>query len=285
MKRYLSYMALMVFLFGTTSCSKYYYSTVSSNAPEVLRNEMGDFVEEDDSVSIVYSFFGEDLPIHITVYNKTDQPMFVDWRQSALIVEDEAANYISNDMQVRGGTYGKTYSYKDYLMPGAIGEETYGEYDDDLCIPAYVTFIPPQSRIGHVPITLANFSFDKIPNDKFTKQSLAVSLVDTKVVKMIHFEETNSPLRFRSYLSLYTVGPDGKRNQTFRYQQRFYLSRLVKAGGLSPNRIPDYTAQRGDFFYIRNVKGRNAGIWAGVIAICMAGVVIEAAVGGGYYYY
>lgn len=162
MKRYLSYLALMVFLFGTTSCSKYYYSTVNSNAANILRNDMGDFVEEDDSVSIVYSFFGEDLPIHITVYNKTDQPMFVDWRQSALVVEDEASTYISKDMQVRGGAYGKTYSYKDYLLPGSIGSETYGEYDDDLCIPAYVTFIPPHSRIGHIPITLANFSFDKI---------------------------------------------------------------------------------------------------------------------------
>ena len=58
-----------------SSCSTYYYSTLSSSEGVAEKDDFGDFVYENDSVKVVYSFFGYNLPIHITVINNSDQPL------------------------------------------------------------------------------------------------------------------------------------------------------------------------------------------------------------------
>ena len=55
-----------------SSCSTYYYSTLSSSEGVAEKDDFGDFVYENDSVKVVYSFFGYNLPIHITVINNSD---------------------------------------------------------------------------------------------------------------------------------------------------------------------------------------------------------------------
>ena len=57
------------------------------------KNERGDFVQENDTVRISYRFWGENAPVTITIYNKLDEPLYVDWGRSALIIDDVATTY------------------------------------------------------------------------------------------------------------------------------------------------------------------------------------------------
>src|ERR1043165_8012455 len=73
------------------SCSKYQYITIDSTA--VKKNDEQEFIVDNDSIRISYNFGGENAPINLIVENKLDVPVYVDWQESALIVDDKAITY------------------------------------------------------------------------------------------------------------------------------------------------------------------------------------------------
>ena len=93
-------------LLGLSACSSYYYSMLNSNDPVGEKNERGDFVQENDTVRISYRFWGENAPVTITIYNKLDEPLYVDWGRSALIIDDVATTYDPKVASVRGESSG-----------------------------------------------------------------------------------------------------------------------------------------------------------------------------------
>lgn len=278
MRRQITFISLTLFLMGFTSCNTYYYSTIETNQQEVAKQENGDFVQENDSVTITYCFYGENLPIEITIYNKLDKPLFLDWQQSALIVDDAANSYFSRNIPVRGETHSTTYTYRDFLFPHTNYSETFSNFAGQATLPEGMAFIPPKSMINSTPITLENFAFENIPNEAYTKTKFAGSVDGTKTVKVMNFTEKNSPLRFRSYLTLYTIAENGTRDKPMVFEQRFYISHLMKGGSMAPQNLMANQQQRGDFFYIRQEKGTGVGVIAGVVAIGVASIAIEAAV-------
>lgn len=58
-------------------------------------------------------------------------------------------------------------------------------YSGTLNLPDGVSFI--QSRIEHVPMTMGDFAFDKIPEKSFTRQSFARNNLSPTKVKTMHF--------------------------------------------------------------------------------------------------
>jgi len=246
-----------------SSCTTYYYSTVDTNDRWVTKMDNGDFMQENDSVSITYCFYGENLPVEITIHNKLDQPVFLDWQQSALIVEEAAESDI--------------YSYQDYLIPGVSYGQATGTFSARGRVPEYVAFIPPESMMNSTPVTLNNFEFERIPKEEYTKQPFVKADKKTTTLRTIDFTEDDTPLRFRSYLTLYTVNEDGSRAKSKAFEQSFYISRLIKGGSLTPRNFYENNAQRGDFFYVRKENGSTIAVITGVVAIGVAGVAIDAA--------
>lgn len=261
-----------------SSCTTYYYSTIDSNDRKVIKQDNGDFTQENDTVAITYCFYGENLPIEITVYNKLDQPLFLDWQQSALIVEETAESYVSRDMAIRGGFSSDTYSYQDYLFPDVSYGKATGTFSARGRIPENVAFIPPKSMMNSTPITLSNFEFGRISKEEYTKQQFMKADNKMTTLKAIDFTEENTPLRFRSYLTLYTVNEDGSRSSSMAFEQHFYISQLIKGGSLSPSNFQANNAQRGDFFYVRKENGSTIAVITGAVAIGVAGVAIDAAI-------
>ncbi len=268
---------LSVFTGLASSCTTYYYSTIETNQWKVNKLDNGDFTQENDTVAITYCFYGENLPIEITIYNKLDQPLFLDWQQSAIIVEDAVTSYYNKNILVKGEVNSNTYTYRDYLFPHTNYSNTFGNFAGQASVPEGVAFIPPKSMINSTPVTLDNFTFDRIRNDVYSKGKFEGIDSNVKNVKILKFKEDESPLRFRSYLTLYTITPNGVREKQMTYEQSFYISTLMKSGSLRPKNVPAHQQQRGDFFYVRKEKGNSiAFITAGVVAIGVAGVAIEA---------
>ena len=102
MKKLIVFTCLLSLLFSLNACSSYYYSMLSSDKRIVGVNEYNDFVQENDSVRIIYNFYGEDAPVRITVFNKLDEPMYIDWQRSSLIIGDKAVSYYKEVMPVQG---------------------------------------------------------------------------------------------------------------------------------------------------------------------------------------
>lgn len=274
MKRQIVFILFILYTMGFSSCTTYYYSRVDTTQWENVKNDEGDFVQENDSVIVGYCFYGENMPVTITVINKLDQPIVLDWRQSALIVEDAANSYFPNTVPVRGQMRSSTYSYLDYLGYS----DARGDFSGEMTLPEGTAFIPPKSKITSTPITLANFVFENIPKDAYSETTFATKSMGIKKVRVLNFVEEDTPLRFRSYLTLYTISPDGSRGKSMAFEQSFYISQLMRAGGISPSEMLANEQQRGDFFYVRKESGSSAGFMAGVIALGVAATILDAAV-------
>lgn len=152
MKMPIVYIAMLFCLMGFGSCTTYYYSVLDTNRPGTGKMDNGDFRQETDSVSVSYCFFGQNLPVEITIANKLDQPLFLDWQQSALILDDA-----------------ETYVYKDYLFQQTDYSETFGHFAGQPNMPEGVAYIPPEAMINSTPVILNKFAFEKIENKEYEK--------------------------------------------------------------------------------------------------------------------
>ena len=101
---------LLTFLsIGLVSCFRYQYMTINSST--LPKNKQNEFVVENDSFRLIYNFRGMDVPINIRVENKLDQPITIDWRQSALIVNDRAISYVASAIPITGSYNGSSFQW------------------------------------------------------------------------------------------------------------------------------------------------------------------------------
>lgn len=285
MKRKLFVLSLGVLL-CMSSCSSYYYSVLESNDEIGGKNEDKDFVIENDSVCISYCFYGEGAPVTITVYNKMDEPLFIDWQRSALILDDVATSYYQEKAPIQGeteSTYsGGTYKWdRSYNITHRYSD---GSFAGEIALPKGISFIPPRSKVESTPLRLTNFPFDRIPKEAYTKHKLAKLNSNVVNVRIKRFTEENSPLAFRSYLSLYTSNSENGRKNYSSYESHFYVAQLIKTGNVSPASFAAGKEQAGDFFYVHKSKGAKVGLIVGAVAIGAAGIVIESTLMPDSYY-
>lgn len=238
---------------GLSGCSTYYYSTLSSADGVGDRTREGDFIQQNDTATVVYSFSGEDAPIHITIYNKLDEPLYVDWGRSAVIIDGQSTSY--------------------------GGEMDFDPEEQVRFTSSHVEMIPPFSMVQRQPLTLANFPFKKIPDKEYRRMNYPTEDGERIRLQVRDYMPDDSPLYFRSYLTLFTGGTEGRLPRSLVFDRDFYISRLVKAGNLSPKDFKPMQQQSGDTFYVRYVKGRNFGYAVASIAVVVGVVALEVAVG------
>lgn len=273
--------AIAVFLLSMSGCTSYYYSMLGSNDLIGEKSKEGDFVQENDTVCITYCFWGERAPVMITIYNKLDEPLYVDWGRSALVIEDVAISYDSRVATMQGASQGvsSTDTYQWNRQSGSSRSYSEGQFAGDIMLPKGVEFIPPGAKIVSTRLQLDNLSFAEIPDGAFEKRNMTTNKSTPIHVKIKKFTEEDSPLRFRSYLTLYTGGENGKEVRHSSFGRSFYVAQLIKAGNVAPGSFDEGLQKAGDFFYIREVRGVKAGLVIGAIAVTAAGVAVEATLG------
>ena len=72
-----------------SGCSKYQYITIDSN---LYKNENKEFFVSNDTVSIKYSFAGENFLISVSIYNKLQKPVYIDWARTNVIMNGGQLN-------------------------------------------------------------------------------------------------------------------------------------------------------------------------------------------------
>ncbi|NML23060.1 hypothetical protein HHL16_19435 [Pseudoflavitalea sp. G-6-1-2] len=259
MKRILPLLAVIAL---TASCNRYQY--LSFDSKHINKNDQKDFVVDTDSLKIIYSFTGVNAPVNIRIYNKLDQPLWVNWRRSALVINQRAISY-----------NGSLTSMPDIVAaartgdpePVALSDE---HNNDDL--PAAETsytnqkgeLIPPHSYISRSPMGLTNDFFNELPKSAFRVTSRIMYDGTVAHVKEAEFSEENSPLRFRNYLSI--VGEDSAAKPIV-YQHTFYVGQLIRTG-IGPGQFDAGQA------WVKKETGLGKGMATGF------GIVAEAAIVG-----
>lgn len=254
------YFLFTIILFSSCS-STYFYSTLNCFDERTIKAENGDFLLDNDSLWIAYSFNGENAPVRITVFNKMNKPLYVDWSRSALIINDVAYPYTGESISMSGQSY-------NHEIFGDMQGLTLTNFSGALELPKYVSFIPPKTMITQSKLRL-NANFEGINKKAYKKGHMGDK--DAVAVKVEHasFSGDDSPLAFRSYLTTYT-----REDKPIVYEHEFYISNITKTKELSPKKLPGNFAERGDLFYTikpadtRFIEGLlGATIVAGAVAI------------------
>ncbi|WP_228953744.1 hypothetical protein [Mucilaginibacter sp. UR6-1] len=233
------------------SCKSYQLNVVNGDAGQ-KDEKTGEWVFENDSVKVSYSFNGQNGPVNVGVYNKLEKPIYIDWQKSALIIDDKAISYVPNNIALNGSISTVTdyfYYGKSSWLPNASGY-TNGNINANITLPKNSTYLPPHTRssintlyLNDKKLFVTDTAYHLIPMTKTYGDA-----VSSEPVKSATFSKDNSPLKFKSYLTMYVV--NGNEVSPATYQHSFYVSRSIMSS-VSPAQYDEFARRRGDYFISR----------------------------------
>jgi hypothetical protein len=237
-----------------SSCSKYQLNVISSTTGKVPNQETGNYEFENDSVRISYSFYGPGAPVTVNVFNKLNEPLYVDWQRSALVIGDKAVSYVADQVKLEGNISTDSYTYRGNNNNIINPTYTNGNINATANLPKTTTFLPPHTQSSNTSVHLTK-GFINVPDSAFRNRNMIKYFQDTIAlakVKTAIFTAENSPLAFRSYLTTFTV-TDGKKTPAV-YEHKFFVSRILNTGS-NPKQLKEFHEQRGDYFVNSKATG------------------------------
>jgi len=211
-------LSTIIILFA--SCNRYQYATISSTGTTL--NDQQEFVLENDTLRLQYNFNGLNAPINMTIQNKLQVPISIDWQRSALIVNDKAISYVPSTVQIQGGFSGSGYSTA--INRGSGVTSTSGSLRATASVPELQAFVPPLAYVIKTPMGVTNKFLENVPDSAYHKLKYVQPGGDMILFKKAQFTEMTSPLRFKSYLTV-VVGEE--KAHPVVYEQSFYVSELL----------------------------------------------------------
>ena len=152
----LSFMVLLLL----SGCSKSYMQIFDTEAKGVP-NINDQWVYEDDTVSIAYSLWASGGTMSFAIYNKTDRPLFIDWKNSALIINDQKLSYWADRSVTSssGTSTSSSYAYSTTNAESPIFDWSYvlqsltttrGSFQTQgvMVKEERITSLPPHSYVG-----------------------------------------------------------------------------------------------------------------------------------------
>jgi len=223
-----------------TSCSTYAYLTLNSDEVQ-KKNEKKEFVWENDTLSITYNFNGEDGPMKIKVYNKTDQPLYIYWKKSALIFNENSISLYNRTVNISGAI--STYSGNRRLSTGSSFSTLNASFD----LPEGMDFVPPKTYFNK---ELLNVQQTNIPDLKTMSniplQKIKTSQEYTIKLRRALYNQSQSPVRFKTYLT-FILGHNAV--EEFSIEHSFYVAEILQVND-EPETSSLY-GLNGDKFYSR----------------------------------
>lgn len=216
----------ILFFIGTiivlNSCGTYYYYVkLDSNNPYIDKNDKSNFIVSGDSVELSYSFYGENAPVKINIHNKMNRKLFVNWRESWLIIGDGNSN--------------------------RVNLASYMERWDG------VSLVEPWMSKERLIFELSNLNFEQISDTSYKERTAIKSDGKTVRLKTVDYSEYNTPLYFRCILSLHFGTLE---EEPIFFDQDFYIASVSKAKNMKPKELSVFSNKPGDHFYTRQEYGR-----------------------------
>lgn len=154
-------------------------------------------VLDNDTLTIRYNFASERGQMHLTLINKLNQPLYVDWKRSSFIIGQDKVDYWQDvaDVNLTGSSYNNRYSrYSIGNLSGVISKEN------------QVGFIPPQTKLEKRQFVVLPSGNLRLTGPYTVEQEEAKSVARKKTIAVNTYAYAidQSPLTFRNYLTLST---------------------------------------------------------------------------------
>ena len=228
----------VAFVLLLSACSTYQYMTVDS--PQLKKNDHSQLTFENDTLRITWRLEGKGGAVTVNIYNKTDQPLYVNWKKSAYIRNEQATALFNNNLTIQGNSAAIAYR---------TGRTTLseGRYAASVSLPEGMDFIPPASSFSRqLPDLqrtglLETYLSDSLPEKKL----ISPDGLNHSRYRQVSFGEDQSPVRFKSYLT-FSIGNNNP--QEFAETCSFYISMITQTSS-APDFFSLYRSQ-GDQFYV-----------------------------------
>lgn len=208
MKKIISFLGLTLTII--TGCTTYLHvvetNTVNTTSSKNTTAKNDGWVYENDSLKITYNFWSPFGIMKFKILNKSDKPIYFDWKKSSYISKNVKFDYWTDKEISKTDAYtlGYVYSSSKFASPyvfAAKGTVTSGTTVIER--PERITFIPPNSTFTKSLFIIQPKEFKDISkkgerqdvprNDKPSKS--------TVVYTVKYSNEAESPIVFRNFLT------------------------------------------------------------------------------------
>ena len=125
---------ISVMIFSLSSCSSYIRLTeTQSIGKDVVDNN----AYENNDMKITYDMWNENGIMYFTVYNKTDKPLYIDWKRSVFVYNSWKNNYWVDKSTA-----------EDFYVPVGSGKNISFQKRTSTVVQERYTFIPPKTYIA-----------------------------------------------------------------------------------------------------------------------------------------
>ncbi|NDW19562.1 hypothetical protein D0T53_11660 [Dysgonomonas sp. 216] len=211
--RYIPILLIFVILFSSCGTT-YYYGMFDSNDPYIEKDAKENFVVNGDDVKLTFSFSGEDAQSDITVENKTNRKLYVNWENSWLYIGDGDNN------KIKLSSYMNSKERQMVLDSGAIKKQ-------------------------HI-LEFSNLGLELI--DYNNADSLMLKKNKVAATQSTLFTEDDTPLYIRYVIEM---SFDKKGEEPYIFEEDFYISKVTKAPGIKPKKIASLNPKEGNTFYVK----------------------------------
>jgi hypothetical protein len=202
MKKYLILLCVALLIQG---CSIDYVQVYKTQSVGIKHTD-DIYTFENDTLKIEYSFWADKGIMAFRVYNKTDRPLYIDWRKSNFISNSFKADYWADktESQSTAQISGQGYIYRgSAFFPGFFNfNSSTVNTTSTTTKPERITFLPPRTYFlksdFHLKTSIykdwgENFETRIEPRNDYPKE---VTKVFVK-----KFTKDNTPLDFRNFLT------------------------------------------------------------------------------------
>jgi hypothetical protein len=235
------------------SCSPKYIQIFSTKATNTQLQD-NNWVYENDTVKVTYSFWANKGVMSFAVYNKLDKPIYIDWKNSSFIYNSNKLNYWIDEQKSSLASYYGGYYYKGPLIkPGFTLNEGIQTSAATTIKPERITFLPPKSNYYRTQFYLLPVAYYKI--DPKTADKILVDRVDNPnkktTVYELNFDNINTPLKFRNFMAF----SFSENSQSFFFIDNEFFLTSVKE--MNAKQFTSKQSNDGTLFYI-NINSENS---------------------------
>ncbi|GAB3950975.1 hypothetical protein GCM10028805_30150 [Spirosoma harenae] len=153
-------------------------------------------VMDNDTLTLRYNFASERGLMHLTLVNKLNKPLYIDWKRSSFIIGQEKVDYWYDvaDVNFEGTTLRYNRYRSSTSFNGQIAKED------------RISFIPPQTKLDKKQFVIVPSGTVRLTGQFKTEQEPSKSTDSKKPVdvNIYTYQANESPLTFRNYLTLST---------------------------------------------------------------------------------
>jgi len=237
----------IILAFTFTSCGS--YIQIMDTQTTNCKTESDTHFFENDSIKITYNFWGLHGNMAFSVFNKTDKPLYINWKNSSFIVNGEKYDYWSEVENTHTSSVSTGYAiHSRYGVSSGVSKTS---AESVTTKPEKVTFIPPKSSSKKVSFYLMPqdyFTLSK--NKKETEVPYSVKPKKKATVYVDSYTNDNTPVSFRNYIAI--SGSEDATSFVF-IDNEFYVS-AVREMSLKHFRGKDIGYENGETIYEKKDK-------------------------------